>query len=170
MKGTLQSVLAMVVLGATSIASAAVVDLSATATGPGLNIGDTGLIPTTTVAPGLFTKDWFFSLNSPSGLGGDVVSVNIGALTHIHDPDLTLIDTTTSTTYATDVKTFSLASLPSGNYELEVTGKATGSAGGIYSGAVTVSAVPLPAAAWLLLSGLVGVGLMARRRSVDDIA
>jgi hypothetical protein len=30
---------------------------------------------------------------------------------------------------------------------------------------VSVQAVPLPAAAWLLLSGLAGMGLMARRRS-----
>jgi hypothetical protein len=41
-----------------------------------------------------------------------------------------------------------------------------GANGGAYAGLlqVTPSAVPLPAAAWLLLSDLLGMSLMARRR------
>jgi hypothetical protein len=49
-------------------------------------------------------------------------------------------------------------------YELIITGTTTGVSGGAYAGVVAASPVPLPAAAWLLLSGLVGVGAMARRR------
>jgi len=49
-------------------------------------------------------------------------------------------------------------------YDLVITGTATGILGGQYVGTVAASAVPLPAAAWLLLSGLVGIGAMARRR------
>ena len=158
----LQSVLAIMLLGAVSTASAAVLDLSSIPNGPGLDTGDFGLVPTTFVAPGSFTGDWYFSLNSPSGLEGDVVGINLPGLTHIKDLALTLIDLTTDTTYVSDARNFDLASLPKGNYELEVTGDATGRHGGIYAGAIAV--LPLPAAAWLLLSGLAGVAVLARRR------
>ncbi len=60
---------------------------------------------------------------------------------------------------------FTRSSLSNDNYDLQVSGDATGSLGGIYASAVAVTAtVPLPAAAWLLLSGLAGTGAMARRR------
>jgi hypothetical protein len=67
---------------------------------------------------------------------------------------------------------FTLPSLAGGdNYKLVVFGDATAPLGGIFAGAVHVSsAVPIPAAAWLLLSGLVGVGTMARRRTSEVMA
>jgi hypothetical protein len=121
------------------------------------------------VAPGSFTNDWFFSLNSPVGLTGSVVTFDLLSF-DIKGLTVELTDTTTSTTYygPSGVTTFSLNSLPSGPYELIVKGDATGSSGGYYSGGV--QAVPLPAAAWLLLSGLGGVGVLARRRRVDNVA
>jgi len=56
--------------------------------------------------------------------------------------------------------------LDAGTYVLELRGNVTGSSGGAYSGTVHLGAptVPLPAAAWLLLSGLAGFTGIARRR------
>jgi hypothetical protein len=53
--------------------------------------------------------------------------------------------------------------LNSGTYVLEVRGNVSGLAGGSYSGVLNLAPVPLPAAAWLLLSGLGGLGLLRRR-------
>jgi hypothetical protein len=55
--------------------------------------------------------------------------------------------------------------LPSGEYVLEVSGTATGSAGGSYSGVLDLAPVPLPAGLPLLLSGLCALGLWGRRRA-----
>ncbi len=54
-------------------------------------------------------------------------------------------------------------SLAAGTYVLEVRGNVTGANGGSYSGSMNVNAVPLPAAAWLLLSGLAGFAPLMRR-------
>lgn len=66
----------------------------------------------------------------------------------------------------------SLDILPSGNYYAKVTGNATGSQGGHYSVQMVadpvippaVTSVPVPAAAWLLGSGLIGLVGVSRRK------
>lgn len=58
--------------------------------------------------------------------------------------------------------------LNAGTYVLEIEGNATGSAGGTYSGVLQLSpasVVPLPASLSLFLSGLLGLGLVRRRRA-----
>lgn len=52
-----------------------------------------------------------------------------------------------------------------GNYILQIRGEAAPGVGSSYSGTITFTPVPLPAAAWLILSGLAGAGLAVRRRS-----
>lgn len=55
--------------------------------------------------------------------------------------------------------------LAPGTYVLEIRGNVTGSAGGSYAGTMNLTAVPVPAAAWLLGSGLLGLVSVARRKA-----
>jgi hypothetical protein len=163
----LQWLLAMMMLSALGTASAAVYPLTETPTGPDLSPGDTGLFEAA-VTPGTFSNDWYFSLASPSTVNGAVVNVNLSTLLNITGLALELVydyGLPGMKTYSGLGDSFTLTSLSSGPYELIVSGDATGSAGGVYAGAVTT--VPLPAAAWLLLSGLAGLGVLARRRRVE---
>jgi len=54
--------------------------------------------------------------------------------------------------------------LSSGSYVLEITGTATGSEGGSYTGTLNLTPVPLPAALPFLLSGVALLGGFLRRR------
>jgi hypothetical protein len=58
--------------------------------------------------------------------------------------------------------------LAAGTYAIEVRGTVSGSSGGNYTGSLNVTPVPLPAAAWLLLSGLGGLGALTRGRKAAD--
>jgi hypothetical protein len=55
-----------------------------------------------------------------------------------------------------------VTTLAAGTYVLEARGNVTGQVGGSYSGVLNLAPVPLPAAAWLLLSGLGGLAAFAR--------
>jgi hypothetical protein len=171
-----RSVVGIVLLGVAAATNAASFNLTPTTTlEPTLNPGDVGLVPTTTLPPSLssFTNDWFFTVGSAAPGGGAVTSVDVtvapGVNFAITGLSAELIYTATSAVVASG-PSFLLPSLAAGAYELVVTGIATGTAGGIYSGAVALTSVPLPAAAWLLLSGLAGVGAMARRRKSEKLA
>jgi hypothetical protein len=54
--------------------------------------------------------------------------------------------------------------IQSGTYILDVAGIASGTGGGTYIGSLNLQPVPLPAALGLMLSGLAGLGTLARRR------
>lgn len=56
--------------------------------------------------------------------------------------------------------------LPGGTYVLQVRGNVSGSNGGTYVGSLQVTPVPLPAAFYLLGSGLLGLGVLRRRKAV----
>jgi hypothetical protein len=53
--------------------------------------------------------------------------------------------------------------LSAGTYVLEVRGNVVGAEGGGYSGVLNVAAVPVPAAAWLFGSGLIGLVSLRRK-------
>ncbi len=54
--------------------------------------------------------------------------------------------------------------LNAGTYVIEVKGTANGTSGGNYTGSLNLTPVPVPATAWLMLSGIGGLGIMSRRR------
>jgi len=163
----LKSMLGILVIGIASYAHATT--LTNTAPGPTVNPGDFATFANSYTVGGSFTDDWFFML-SGTGAGGVVVNepvtVSTTSLVNISGLSLSLwtesggIKGTELVSGGTD---FNSPSLAPGSYELVITGTVTGAQGGAYAG-VVASPVPLPAAAWLLLSGLAGVGIMARWR------
>ncbi len=65
------------------------------------------------------------------------------------------------------VNVIPLTSLQAGTYSLEIRGTSDGTlAGGTYTGSLNLTAVPLPAAVWMLASGVGLFGFAARRRSI----
>jgi hypothetical protein len=162
----LKSMLGILVMGIAGYAHATT--LTNTAPGPTLS-GDFATFGNSFTAAGSFTDDWFFQLAS-TGAGGVVVNepVTVGTTSLVNISGLSLsLWTETGGTPGTELASggtdFNLPLLAPGSYELMITGNVTGAEGGAYAG-VVASPVPLPAAAWLLLSGLVGVGAIARRR------
>lgn len=63
----------------------------------------------------------------------------------------------------TTTATLANINLAAGTYVLQISGAAAGTQGGSYSGLFSVQPVPLPAAGWLLLTGLLGLGVIGRR-------
>jgi hypothetical protein len=55
-----------------------------------------------------------------------------------------------------------------GSYILQVRGEATPGGSSSYGGAISFTAVPVPAALPLLLSGVAALGVLGRRRKIDD--
>jgi hypothetical protein len=132
-----------------------------------LNIGDIGLIPLTYQASGAsFSDDFYFSLASSSKLDSDVTNIALVGF-GFSSLGAELIDTSNHDDVVGSGLNFTASSLAAGNYELQVSGAPLSPLGGIFSGAIHVSAVPIPAAAWLLLSGLAGLGAIARRRKSE---
>jgi hypothetical protein len=166
----LRSILAICVMGiATSAHASIVLGSSPQPLAP----GETGTFSNLPV--GVFDENYSFDLTGTGASGkAEKFDLKLGSLSYYHIKDfvVSLWTANSSGTPLTEIsvgKNFNLPSLPSGYYDIVVTGDANGKLGGAYHG-IVVAAVPLPAAAWLLLSGLVGVGVMARRRKIEAIA
>jgi hypothetical protein len=71
----------------------------------------------------------------------------------------------TSTVASSTELSLSNGPTAAGNYYLTIAGVATGSAGGIYAGAIDVAPVPVPPAVWMLGSAIVGLATVGRRKS-----
>lgn len=61
-------------------------------------------------------------------------------------------------------KTLSFVLPSAGNYQFKLSGQADGTAGGLYGVGITVSAVPEPSMALLMLAGVGAIGFNATRR------
>jgi hypothetical protein len=155
-------------------AHASIIALPTSGPGTELVAGDVGF-GHSSVTSGSFTIDYFFQLGSPATVNGfarDVSNLvyptfDIASITVALYQGSTLIvqglaDAATSI--------FSPITIGAGSYSLRVTGIGA-AAGGVYTTAVgvRVAPVPLPAAAWLLLSGLVGIGTLAKRRGSSPL-
>lgn len=155
------------VIGFVGAASATSYPLPTTPTGPTLLSGDIGSIFGTETGSTLQTTDFYFGLGAPSTVGGSLTSLDLtvgsGLNYSIVGLTGTLTDTTTHTVVGSGTS-FELFDLPADNFQLAVSGTPTGSLGGIFAGTIAVNAVPIPSAVWLLLSGVLGVAAMTRRR------
>ena len=160
-------------LGASGLANAATVDLGAA--GLGVPLPFSGFA---TLGP--FFDTFKFSLPSNGGSGYSVVNFpltipDIGTFNTIFssmsvfsnpdgiafnlDDDLLLTNSTGGSSLS-----LTLPAAAGGNMYLTVAGVTNGTQGGLYSGAIQAAVVPLPPAAWMLGSALVGLVAVGRRK------
>jgi hypothetical protein len=156
---------------ATFGASATTTDLGSVSAGTPMAFG--GYAPV-----GAFNDIFTFSLPANSGSGYSVsnflslpaqFNTVLSTLALVSNPDGILFngdDALVSSSVFPGGDSISLAvgSQPAGDYYLNVTGLANGSQGGVYNGAISVSAVPEPETYAMMLAGLAVMGFMAGRR------
>ena len=130
-------------------------------------------------APGPFNDIFTFTLPSNSGSGYTVTNFTLlpglyntvlATMSLVSNPDGILFngdDTllSTSTTPGSGNLALAWAASPAGSYYLNVTGISNGAQGGIYNGAISVTAVPEPETYAMMLAGLGALGFLARRRN-----
>lgn len=159
---------------ATAGANATTTHLGAAAVGVPLPFA--GYVP----AAGLFGDTFTFSLPTNGGTGYSVTNFTLipgtfntilNTLSLFSNPDNVLFngdDTWLATSSVPGVNSIDLAfaATPAGNYYITVGGVANGTMGGIYNGAISVSAAPIPEPETyaMMLAGLAALGFLARRR------
>ncbi len=92
------------------------------------------------------------------------LSTNPGGLV-LTEPSGTTYDGVVDSLGPVTVVTINPVTLAAGSYVLEISGTASGSAGGSYTGTLNLSPVPLPASFPLLLSGMLGLAGLFLQRS-----
>ena len=123
------------------------------------------------VAVGSFEDIYSFSVSAAANTAATVVQLVFGSVLNIDRLGLALYENDTlpgsilvQPPGGTNPIELSYSGLQTGiTYFLVVTGIGSGSSGGLYSGALSVSAVPLPPALLLLGSALVGLAAVSRR-------
>jgi len=126
---------------------------------------------------GPFNDIFTFTLPNNGGTGYSVINFPVGTLFNTALTTITLFSNADGSLFNSDdtqlasaVSNNNVLSLtwgPSsaGNYYLNVTGIANGSSGGLYNGAISVTAVPEPESYAMLLAGLGVMGAIAMRRN-----
>lgn len=144
------------------------------------------LLGTSSVGPYTFMDSYRFTIDAAAEGSTLVASLGLGNTFDIDHLQLRLYRVPTATTSptvpgipagsvlltawqgpvgsATSITSLFTA-VQQGAYILDVAGIATGTLGGTYVGQLNLQPVPLPAAAWLLLSGFAVLGGFGRRRS-----
>lgn len=122
------------------------------------------------ITPGVFTDTFNFSISTVSDLAASATNhpLSFGSLNlmDISGFSMSIFDSSglISGPAGSGISLAGL-SLPAGSsYYAEVSGTATGLSGGAYSVAMLALPVPVPAAVWLLGSGLIGLIGVARRK------
>ena len=129
-------------------------------------------------APGTFNDIFTFTLPNNGGSGYSVTNFTslpgqfntiLATLSLISNPDGILFngdDTFLATSFTPGGNSLALTwtGSPAGSYYLAVGGLSNGTQGGIYSGAISVTAVPEPETYAMMLAGLGALGFLARRR------
>jgi hypothetical protein len=142
---------------------------------PDLVPGNVDATPLEIVSPTFATTTlgtFDFTVGRSGDLDVGVASLQLGGILSISDLTATLdfngnpIGSSTSNTGSTS---FDVPGAPTGSYALVISGHVDGFLGGVYeAGVASVASVPIPNAAWLLLSGVAGVATMSRRRRPQE--
>jgi hypothetical protein len=168
------------------VASAAMAAVALTAAG-GANAALIDLGPITTnlttfggyAAPGAFLDVFTFTVPANGGssyavtnfsLLPSVFSAAFASLALVSNPDGVVgsgddaIVASALAATGSPALSLSFGASAGGAYYLAVSGVSTGPAGGIYNGAISVTAVPEPETYAMMLAGLAALGFLARRR------
>ena len=161
------------IVGALTLIASAVASHGAQASTYNLGLlSSTPVIQFVQVTPGAINDRFDFSIGTLSDASAAATNHSLSffqfSVLDIPNLSMSLFDSANAMINGPTVSGQSVANLniSAGNYHAQVTGNTTGMSGGAYSVSMVAypAAVPVPAAVWLLGSGLIGLVGVARRK------